>query len=450
MPTVTTPTRVTRPTLSKPAPVFDDESVADEVVETTPVKGKLSGTTRQAVGRLNAVGKAVNESLIGRADAVNAVVLALASGTNALLLGVPGTAKTDLVRKLARGLGDDPVFDILMTKFTKPFEVFGPTDPAGMMKGEVHVNTAGYLPEATVGVLDEIFKASSPVLNALLTLANERKFKNGSAWMDCPTRMLVGMSNEYPEDPALLAAFYDRFPLKVEVGYLEDGQFRDMLTHVVCGHTVADVPALEPGDLDTIDNAVSECVVPGDLLNAIRDVRASLRQRGIVVSDRRWVQAVKIVKAHAVLAGRSTASRADLSVLGMVVWNEPKDRPIVTTVLQEFSNPIEREIKQVLDLVYAQRDAVIGSLNVAWAGKQPDSNRPSPDITSGTRAAANALNKIRTAESQLDIIDDPEQLDEASKPLMDEARMVCKNTIGVVIALARGKDVTAELLKMAT
>ncbi len=70
-----------------------------------------------------------------------------------------------------------------------------------------------YLPEADVAFVDEIFKANSSILNALLTLLNERSFDNGAGRMRVPLLCLVGASNEMPENEDL-DALYDRFLLR--------------------------------------------------------------------------------------------------------------------------------------------------------------------------------------------------------------------------------------------
>ena len=49
----------------------------------------------------------------------------------------------------------------------------------------------GYLPTAKVAFLDEVFKANSAILNALLTLLNERAFDQGADRIDVPLATLV-------------------------------------------------------------------------------------------------------------------------------------------------------------------------------------------------------------------------------------------------------------------
>ncbi len=65
--------------------------------------------------------------------------------------------------------------------------------------------TQGDLPQASIAFEDEIFKANSAILNALLTLLNEREFDNGIIRKKAPLLSVVGASNELPESEELSA-----------------------------------------------------------------------------------------------------------------------------------------------------------------------------------------------------------------------------------------------------
>lgn len=71
--------------------------------------------------------------------------------------------------------------------------------------------------------IDEIFKANSAILNALLTLLNERLFDNGNERLEAPLLCLVGASNELPESEEL-DALYDRFLIRRQVAQVSSGQ----------------------------------------------------------------------------------------------------------------------------------------------------------------------------------------------------------------------------------
>jgi len=64
-------------------------------------------------------------------------------------------------------------FERLLTRFTVPEEVFGPLSLKALENDILERKVEGYLPKADVAFLDEVFKANSAILNALLAVLNE-------------------------------------------------------------------------------------------------------------------------------------------------------------------------------------------------------------------------------------------------------------------------------------
>jgi MoxR-like ATPase len=89
-----------------------------------------------------------------------------------VLLGPPGTAKTTVANRVARLISDGSFYYNLMTRFTTPDEVFGPVSLPNLKLGELKRNTEAYLPNASIALLDEIFKSSSIILNSILDILN--------------------------------------------------------------------------------------------------------------------------------------------------------------------------------------------------------------------------------------------------------------------------------------
>lgn len=171
--------------------------------ETTTVREKFHATIADAV-----------RSLIERDGEVLAVLLALIAGEHVLLVGPPGTAKSALCNLLT-SWQNGVAFKILLTKFTDPSETCGPLDLPALKAGRYERLTAGMLPDCDIAFADEVFKASSAILNTLLTMMEERTFKNGRNLINCPLQMLIGASNEFPGDHdgggEELGALFDRF-----------------------------------------------------------------------------------------------------------------------------------------------------------------------------------------------------------------------------------------------
>ena len=135
--------------------------------------------------------RAASSGLIEREALVDALVLAAVAREHVLVIGPPGTAKSEAVRRVARALGGR-YFEYLLGRFTEPSEIFGPVDLRRLREGVVETATTGMLPEAELAFLDEIFLGSTAILNTLLGLLNERSFRRGHTSMVVPLRLAVG------------------------------------------------------------------------------------------------------------------------------------------------------------------------------------------------------------------------------------------------------------------
>lgn len=254
--------------------------------------------------------------LVDREVLAEVVALCAVAREHLLVIGPPGTAKSEAVRRVAAALGGR-YFEYLLGRFTEPHEIFGPVDIRRLREGVVEVETAGMLPEADVAFLDEVFLGSTAILNTLLGVLNERRYRRGRTDLAVPLRICVGAANTLPEETAL-AAFADRFLARVFVEPVPDARLEDMLD---AGWSPP--PAAAPPGvclLDAVDRlavAAERCNVvaarPG-LATAVRRLRAA----GIAVTDRRAVRAQRLVAAAAVLDGRAAAGEADLWVLPLV------------------------------------------------------------------------------------------------------------------------------------
>src|SRR5436305_3744784 len=147
-----------------------------------------------------------------------------------LLVGPPGTAKSDIVLKFkdALGLEEGDYFEYMLTRFTEPSEIIGPIDINLLREGRYVRLTQGKLPTCRVAFLDEIFKSNSAILNILLTIINEKKFYQEGVPVAVPLRVLFAATNEIPEQGEL-AALKDRFVLKIESRSVSEAHFTALI-----------------------------------------------------------------------------------------------------------------------------------------------------------------------------------------------------------------------------
>lgn len=257
------------------------------------------------------------QGLVERSALVETIALAGVAGEHLLVVGPPGTAKSEAVRRMAQSLGGQ-YFEYLLGRFTEPSEIFGPVDLRKLREGIVETETAGMLPEAEIAFIDEVFLGSTAILNTLLGILNERVFRRGHTQRAVPLRLCVGASNGLPQDDTL-AAFADRFLLRVFVEAIPDSRLEELLEGgwALSGKPVSgEIASLT--DMDTVAAAARTADMTSVrplLAQAIR----TLRQNGITLSDRRAVKSQRLIAAAAALAGRRSPTQQDLWPLILAV-----------------------------------------------------------------------------------------------------------------------------------
>ena len=256
---------------------------------------------------------ALENGLVERRRQVRLALLAALAGEHTLLIGPPGTAKSELARRLHLAFEDALYFERLLTRFSVPEELFGPLSISALEQDRYERQTAGYLPQASIAFIDEVFKANSAILNALLTLLNERKFDNGAGRQVCPLISAIGATNEVPADE-VAEAFFDRFLMRLPVGPVSAEGFRDLMAlDGRCGARA--VEALTRRDRDAISRAAGEVSVTEEVAKLLAELRQHLEGGTIYVSDRRWAKIVWLLKVAAATDGRSKLALWDLWLL---------------------------------------------------------------------------------------------------------------------------------------
>jgi len=283
----------------------------------------------------------LRQRFAGRDELIELLALVLVAGENLLIVGPPGTAKSELVAELARRL-DGRYFEYLLTRFTEPSELFGPVDITRLREGEITTRTRGMLPEAEIAFLDEVFNAGSAILNTLLGILDNGVFRRAGETRRAPLISVLGATNSVPDDPEL-RALEDRFAVRIEVDLLGDRQIGTLLER---GWAIERSRLSPRGDNDAhtsfscdelreLHRAVAACDVTAvrpPLETAIRRARAG----GVRLSDRRAVKLQRLAAASAVLCGRVTALPTDLWPL-RYIWERSDDRPILEEIVDELT-----------------------------------------------------------------------------------------------------------------
>ena len=277
----------------------------------------------ESLSKLAAIRDELNHLFLERAELIDGALCALLSASHVLVIGPPGTAKSMLADELCRRVEGATYFQWLLTKFSTPEEIFGAVSLKSLEQDDYRRVTDHKLPEAHVAFLDEIFKANSSILNALLTLINERIFHNGRERRAVPLITLFGASNELPDEEELTALF-DRFMLRFMVDYLsEDFRFLKMLE----GIAPSSRTVLSFAELEELRAYAANVKLAGGILRSIAELRRNLATQQIIASDRRWHNSLAILRAHAIVLGRDNVTEDDLIFFEHLLWKDPEELP---------------------------------------------------------------------------------------------------------------------------
>jgi MoxR-like ATPase len=300
--------------------------------------------------RINKLASALSDGVYEREHTIKICLLAALAGESVFLLGPPGIAKSMIAKRLIQAFDNSSYFEYLMTRFSTPEEVFGPLSIKELKDNGRYVRlTEGYLPTAQVVFLDEIWKAGPAILNTLLTVVNEKTFKNGNELDRVPMRLLVSASNELPDAASGLDALYDRMLVRVFVNRIQNKKnFKAMLT--VGTNQEAHIPkelAITDAEYRQWQGQLDALTLTDEMFEKLYGLKSKLEQAALdrmpgrademYVSDRRWKKALRLLKASAFFNGRDAMNPLDLLLLQDCLWNSPESLAIVEDVIRQFA-----------------------------------------------------------------------------------------------------------------
>ena len=325
----------------------------------------------------------MNRGIYEKNTEISLSLLAALAGESIILLGPPGVAKSMVAKQLKTAFRDAQNFEYLMSRFSTPDEIFGPVSIQKLKTSDTYERAVeGYLPTADVVFLDEIWKAGPAIQNTLLTVINEKIFRNGNREMHLPLKLLVAASNELPAKGEGLEALWDRFVIRIESRPIKlEKNFRAMLLE---SHADFSGSTGALGHADFADNAdfsdlkitaeeyaewaekICKIGVKEEVLDAISAIRKSLRavnvdeaaeRRNIYVSDRRWKNIVRLLRTSAFMQDREEVDICDLLPIYHCLWQEPEERDAIRSIviqalfapfaerLVEMKNALAEDIK---------------------------------------------------------------------------------------------------------
>lgn len=297
---------------------------------------------------------ALRNSMIDRDAEIDVVLTALICQENPVLVGAPGTGKSMLLDGLLKWMDKASKFNLCFNRFTTPEEVFGPISVQGMKNDEYRRVTTGKLPEADVAFFDEVFKANSAILNAMLRILNEGVYEKGDGtYQECPLRIGVAASNEWPEQEEL-GALFDRFLFRKTVAPVSQAKLDDLLWTNHEGpkfkHTITSA------ELDKAHQEAMALEFSDQAKESFRNIIEELLKKGVQPGDRRMVKSIGAAKGFAWLNGDKVVQPEHLTILQHTLWDDPNEQPaIVRKVVLQYANPVSMKVadltSKALDVV---------------------------------------------------------------------------------------------------
>ena len=321
---------------------------------------RLTEDITKLQGRFQSLKAEVGKVLVGQDDMLHRLLLGLLAGGHVLLEGVPGLAKTLVIRTLADAL-EGTFSRIQFTPDMLPGDVIG-TQIYNPREGTYAVKKGPVFGNFILA--DEINRAPAKVQSALLEAMQERQvtlgsesFKLTEPFLVLATQNPIEQEGTYPLPEAQL----DRFMLKVKVGYpTKDDEVKIIERMAGSGSEPTASKVMGTDEILAARDVVKQVFVDDkvkryavDLVSSTRDPKAAglaalapLIDNG--ASVRASISLIKVAKASALLAGRSYISPHDVKTIAHDVL---RHRILVSYEAEAQGKTTDTVISQILENV---------------------------------------------------------------------------------------------------
>jgi MoxR-like ATPase len=270
----------------------------------------------------------IGKVIIGQKEVVDRALITIFTNSHALVEGVPGVAKTLLVRTLGQVLGC-PSQRIQFTPDLMPADIIG-TNVFNLQKNEFTLVKGPIF--TTFLLADEINRAPAKTQSALLQAMQERQVTiDRDSYMLSPNFTVFATQNpiEYEGTYPLPEAQKDRFMLKISMDYPHQDEEMELAQRMLGDSAPEAVlasgavqPVLGEGELTLLSHALAQIVVREELVRYVVEIVRNTRkhQAVLVGAGPRATQALLLSsRAHAVLAGHDFVSPDDIKEMSVAV-----------------------------------------------------------------------------------------------------------------------------------
>lgn len=355
-------------------PTNEAHSLQEQGIQTNTVVGtssldlsalsydEVKNLALSAVGKINAIKSELLAIFLERDEVIEDLMRALVSGQHILMLGPPGTGKSNLADELTSRIESARIFKWLFNKTDDPSAVIGPISIKNLDRDKFIRKLDDKIADSEIAFADEIFKSNGPTLNSMLPILNERIVYNDGKAVKVPLKMMIAASNEVPDDDEGLEALYDRILFKHWVDYIKDpGNREKMMTmynnkkNPFKNNTNTTKTSITLEEIDVLQYFKNAIDIPKNVMTAFGKLLNTLDKQGIKYSDRKINWCWDVMKSTALIAGRTAVDHEDIQAVTYILWEDKRDIDFIRQETNKLINPHKQKIQQY----YAESNELI-------------------------------------------------------------------------------------------